>query len=365
MQSNQKKLLLIDGNSLLFRAYYATMKNPLTDQHGHPTNAVYSFAKMLNKYFVKSHYDALIVTFDKGKKTFRHDLLDDYKAGRKKTPDDLVAQFGMAREFLTAANVDFYEKANYEADDLIGSIANYAVKTAWFVDILSSDQDLLQLINENVNVIQVKNFSASVRMDWNTFVDQYGFSPNFLIDYKGLKGDSSDNLKGIKGIGTKTATTLIQKYQTLENIFAHASETTGRLQKLLDDPVAQKAGLLSKQLATIVIDVPLAELALKPLAINWEQLNTFFLKYNMKSLVKQQNLLRTPSVEEKEIPFVLASWADFQPAEDNYLYVNENETLTIVNDQGTWTFALDFLKTHQAWLTFCAECKAQKTWFWY
>lgn len=128
MADRQKKLLLIDGNSLLFRAYYATFKQPLTDQHGQPTNAVYSFARMLQKYFKQNRYDSISVTFDKSKKTFRHDLLSDYKAGRKKTPDELVSQFIITREFLQAAGVIFYEEDGYEADDLIGTIAQFAKK---------------------------------------------------------------------------------------------------------------------------------------------------------------------------------------------------------------------------------------------
>ena len=158
------------------------------------------------------------------------------------------------------------------------------------VDILSSDHDLLQLINEQTNVILVKNFSNSVRMNQQRFVEEYEFTPDLLIDFKGLKGDSSDNLKGMKGIGTKTATELIKKYQTLENILAHSKEEKPRVQKLLENEKEQANGILSKKLATIIIDVPLNKISLEPLTINWQQLNAFFLKYNMKSLVQNYEL---------------------------------------------------------------------------
>lgn len=358
MADRQKKLLLIDGNSLLFRAYYATIKQPLTDQHGQPTNAVYSFARMLQKYFKQNRYDSISVTFDKSKKTFRHDLLGDYKAGRKKTPDDLVSQFSITREFLQAAGVVFYEEDGYEADDLIGTIARVAKEANWLVDILSSDHDLLQLINEQTNVILVKNFSTSVRMDQQRFVEEYEFTPDLLIDFKGLKGDSSDNLKGMKGIGTKTATELIKKYQTLENIFAHSKEQTKRVQTLLENETEQANGLLSKQLATIIIDVPLHNINLDPLTVNWQKLNAFFLKYNMKSLVQNYDI-HVPK-QPTEITFIYAKCSDIQIAEDNYLIAHENKTTTVVNKNGCWTLCNDELTKTKTWNQFCHNAQFKK-----
>ena len=358
MADRQKKLLLIDGNSLLFRAYYATFKQPLTDQHGQPTNAVYSFARMLQKYFKQNRYDSISVTFDKSKKTFRHDLLSDYKAGRKKTPDELVSQFIITREFLQAAGVIFYEEDGYEADDLIGTIAQFAKKANWLVDILSSDHDLLQLINEQTNVILVKNFSTSVRMNQQRFVEEYEFTPDLLIDFKGLKGDSSDNLKGMKGIGAKTATELIKKYQTLENILAHSKEERPRVQKLLENEKEQANGFLSKKLATIIIDVPLNKISLEPLTINWQQLNAFFLKYNMKSLVQNYEL-HVPK-KTQAITVSWAKWTDVQVAEDNYLIAHENKTMTIVNKNGCWTLLNDELAKTEEWNQFCHHKKFKK-----
>ena len=202
------KLLLIDGNSVLFRAFYATAYgNIMKTSKGVYTNAVYAFANMLNKAVKEISPDYCVVAFDKGKHTFRHELNPDYKAGRKETPEELVGQFQLVREMLEAYGVPYLEYDSIEADDIIGSLAKkYDMETC----ILSSDRDMLQLIDDTTSVyVMRKGMSDIAKMDEPALKEEYGLKPYQIIDYKGLAGDKSDNIKGVEGVGDKTAVKLL------------------------------------------------------------------------------------------------------------------------------------------------------------
>ena len=254
------KITIIDGNSLLFRAYFATAYpgvEIMRTQDGTPTNAIFAFSSMINKILSTLKKDeGLMVAFDAGKDTFRKEQLESYKANRKPTPEDLVAQFPIARDFLRALNIFQFEEEGFEGDDIAGTVAKLAEKEGYQGTIYTSDRDFLQLVDNNitVNIIR-KGMSDVVPMTPEMVMETYGFKPLQIIDYKGLRGDSSDNLPGIKGIGEKTAVKLIQEYDNFDNIIAHAGEIKGKVgEALIND---QEMGRLSRDLAIIKTDVPL------------------------------------------------------------------------------------------------------------
>lgn len=236
-----KKLVVIDGNSLLFRSYYATSYaggEIMKTKEGVPTNAIFAFSNMMNKIVSSlKKDDAIMVAFDTSQKTFRHEQLETYKANRKPAPQELVEQFPIAREFLEAMNIYQFEEEGYEGDDIAGSIAIKGEKEGYEVHIYTSDRDFLQLVNDNITVDILKTgLSNMLIMTPQSVEETYGFKPKQIIEYKGLRGDSSDNLKGIPGIGEKTAVKLIQKYGTFDNILEHVEEIGGKVgQNLIEN----------------------------------------------------------------------------------------------------------------------------------
>ena len=278
------KLLLIDGNNLIFRAYYATSYSGIMKtSFGAYTNAVYAFANMLNKALkqIKPQYCA--VAFDKGKHTFRHDLNPDYKGGRKATPAELIEQFETVRKMLKAYNIPYLEFEDIEADDIIGTLSKKFSDTK--TCILSSDKDLLQLIDDTTSVyVMKKGLSDIVQMDERALYEEYGLKPAQIIDFKGLAGDSSDNIKGVEGVGEKTAIKLLQSYETVEGIYEHIDEVKGKMKEKLIN--GKDSAFLSKTLATIKTDVNIdMQLDDLRLDINNDTKNAFFVEYEMKSLV--------------------------------------------------------------------------------
>ena len=254
------KITIIDGNSLLFRAYFATAYpgvEIMRNKEGIPTNAIFAFSNMINKILSDLKEDErIMVAFDAGKQTFRKEQLESYKANRKPTPEDLVTQFPIARDFLRALNIFQFEEEGFEGDDIAGTVARLAEKEGHKVTIYTSDRDFLQLVDDKVTVnIIRKGLSDVVPMTPEMVMETYGFRPLQIIDYKGLRGDASDNLPGIKGIGEKTAVKLIQEYDNFDNIIAHASEIKGKIgEALIAD---QEMGRLSRDLAIIKTDVPI------------------------------------------------------------------------------------------------------------
>ena len=197
-----KKVILIDGNNLLFRSYYATAYsgNMMKNSKGFPTNALFGFVNMLNKIITEEKPEYITVALDKGK-TFRHDSYADYKAGRMEIPDELMVQFGVAKTLLDHMGIKYLEVDGYEADDIIGTLSTMVTNSKdYYATIISSDKDLLQLINDKVEVKLLKS-KDYIRMNKETFIKEYGFEPHKIIDLKGLQGDSSDNIPGVKEWG--------------------------------------------------------------------------------------------------------------------------------------------------------------------
>lgn len=251
-----KKIILVDGNNLLFRSFYATayqgiiMKN----SKGFPTNALYGFINMMNKIIKEENPSYIMVAFDKGK-TFRHDKYDSYKAGRQAMPDELKLQFPKAKDVLDTMGIKHFEIDNYEADDIIGTLAKKVDEEEDFVaTIVSSDKDLLQLISDEVDVKLLKQ-SGHILMTKEEFRKTYQVDPIKMIDLKALMGDSSDNIPGVKGIGEKTAINLLAKYGSLSNLYENIESVSGKTkEKLLAD---KENAYMSYDLATIYREVPL------------------------------------------------------------------------------------------------------------
>lgn len=295
------KILLIDGNSVLFRAFYATsFSNIMKTSFGAYTNAVYAFANMLNKAIKMVEPDYCCVAFDKGKSTFRHQMTPDYKAGRKETPAELVEQFGLVRDMLNAYNIKYLEYDEIEADDIIGILAN---KFKGDISIFSSDHDLFQLIDDNKHIkicCMKKGMSDIGVLDEHALYAEYSLKPYQIIDFKGLAGDKSDNIKGVDGVGEKTATKLLNEYDTCEGIYEHIDEIKGKLkEKLIND---KESCFTSKKLATILTDYELdVNLDDIKLDIDEEGKNAFFEKYEMYSLTNKQYASKPKMIEGKKV----------------------------------------------------------------
>lgn len=230
------KIYIVDGNSLLFRAYFATaamsgMDNLMRAHDGTPTNAVFAFSNMINKILQGlKEGDGLFVGFDTGKATFRHKEDEKYKANRKPCPEELKIQMPLAREFLKSLDIFWFEKEGFEADDICGTVAKMAGKEGKEVIVYTSDKDFLQLIDKHVSIHLIKTGMSNIDiMNEVTMPEKYGFSPLQIIDYKALRGDASDNLPGIPGVGDKTAVKLIQEYGSFEKIVEAAKDMKSKV----------------------------------------------------------------------------------------------------------------------------------------
>lgn len=249
------KFLLVDGSSLLHRAFYALPV--LTTQNGEYTNAVYGFIMMLNKVIGLEQPDYLCVTFDKSRHTFRTEKYADYKGTRKETPSELKPQFQLVKEALDALCIHWEELDGYEGDDILGTLAAWGKQENMENHILTGDRDLLQLINENTTVYLTKKGITDIRpYDTAALMEQYALSPAQIIDMKALMGDSSDNIPGVAGIGEKTATKLLHEFGDLDCIYAHLEEVKPeKLKTKLAE--GKEIAYLSRELATILCEVPL------------------------------------------------------------------------------------------------------------
>jgi len=289
-RADGKKLVLIDGNALIHRAYHALP--PLMTKKGELVNAVYGFSSVLLKVIKELKPDFILATFDLKGPTFRHKEYEEYKATRIKAPDELYAQIDRVKEMVRAMNIPIYEKEGFEADDVIGTMIKQSEENSEHPGIeniiVTGDLDTLQLVSPKTKVYALrKGMSDTVIYDEGLVRERYGLKADQMIDYKGLRGDQSDNIPGVKGIGEKTASALLKKYQTLENIYAHLAEIEGALKDKLERD--KMRALMSKKLATIVKDVPL-ELDFKQ-AITREfdrkKLVALFQELNFFSLIKR------------------------------------------------------------------------------
>lgn len=252
-----KKVILVDGNNLMFRSYYATAYSGsiMRNSKGFPTNGLFGFVNMINKIIHDENPEYMLVAFDIGK-TFRHEKYDNYKDGRSETPDELKMQFPVAKEILTAMGIKYLEVVGYEADDIIGTYAKMIDDNDDYEGlIVSSDKDLLQLISNDVTVKLLKS-KDYVMMTPLVFQDTYGVEPARMTDLKGLMGDSSDNIPGVKGIGEKTAIKLLSQYHDLENLYEHIDEIKGATHNKLVD--GRDSAFMSREIATIYREVPVS-----------------------------------------------------------------------------------------------------------
>lgn len=282
-----KKLILIDGNSLVHRAFHAIP--PLTTGTGQHTNAVYGFTTMFLRLLEDERPDYLAVAFDKGKVTFRHGEFEDYKANRTETPDELRSQFPLVKELLEAYRVPIFEQEGYEADDLLGTLARKAEAEGFSVLIVSGDRDVLQLVSPRVTVLFTRRGISELEvMDAGAVEEYLGVPPEQVADYKGLVGDQSDNIPGVPGIGPKTATKLLKEFENLEEIL---SDLEGVRQKGVRSKLEEycEQARLSKRLATIVCDIPLdvdwEELQRKE--PDWDAVTSLFRELEFRSLLQR------------------------------------------------------------------------------
>ena len=250
-----KKIILIDGNNLMFRSYYATAYSGsiMRNSKGFPTNGLFGFVNMINKIINDEKPEYMLVAFDIGK-TFRHEKYDSYKGGRDETPSELKQQFPVAKEILKAMGIKYLEVEGYEADDIIGTYAKMIDDNDEYEGlIVSSDKDLLQLISDDV-VVKLLKSKDYIMMNKEVFKETYGIEPVNMVDLKGLMGDASDNIPGVKGIGEKTAIKLLSQYGNLDNLYSHLDEIKGAVKVKLES--GKDSAFMSREIATIYKEVP-------------------------------------------------------------------------------------------------------------
>ena len=253
-----KKLVLVDGNALLHRAYHATP--PLTTTNGELINAVFGFTSMLLKSIQDLKPDYITVCWDKSAPTFRHQSYTQYKATRGPSDDGLSSQYERVHQVVGVLNIPEFGVEGYEADDLIGTLAKQAIKLAEDLEVvvITGDRDILQIIEPRIKVLMPKKTLSDVGLyGEEEFREKYGFEPIQMIDYKGLAGDSSDNIPGVPGIGDVSATKLIKQFGLVENIYKPENLTTlpERMQRLLAE--GAESAVMSKSLATIELNAPI------------------------------------------------------------------------------------------------------------
>ena len=319
-----KKIVLVDGNNLLFRSYYATAYtgNIMRNKEGFPTNGVYGFVNMINKIISEEKPEYMMVAFDIGK-TFRHEKYERYKDGRRETPDDLKVQFPVAKKILTAMGIKYLECAGYEADDIIGTISLWCEKDPEYEAlIVSSDKDLLQLISDEtvVKLLKTKDY---IWMDKKTFNVTYGFDPIHMIDLKALMGDASDNIPGVKGIGEKGAIKLVSEYKTIDNIYENIDKIKGATQiKLID---GREDAYYSKDLVTIYREVPL-DITFDDLLYKGENADELIDIYNdlgFYSLLRKINTSDVKKEESRKEEFkIISDINDVKISEDTSIYLD-------------------------------------------
>jgi DNA polymerase-1 len=253
--------MILDGNSILFRAFYALP--PLKNKNGIYTNALYGFLSMLYKLLDEYKPDYICTTFDHKKPTFRHERFKDYKAGRAQAPNELVMQFALIRDILDVHKIRHLEIEGYEADDISGTLAKMASEKDMNVFLVTSDKDYLQLVRDKVNVLLTKKGVTNIALfNQSILFDEYGITPKQFIDLKGLMGDSSDNIPGVKGVGEKTGLKLIKEYGSIDGIYENIDQIQGKLKEKLESEKIQ--AYLSKELSEIIVDLPL-ELSIEEL----------------------------------------------------------------------------------------------------
>ena len=304
------KLMVLDGNSIINRAFYGV--KPLTTRDGLYTNAIFGFLNMLQRFIDEEQPEALCVAFDRREPTFRHEADASYKATRKGMPEELAQQMPVMKQVLCAMSIPCYEMVGYEADDLLGTISRRCEKRGWECVIVTGDRDSLQLITDRTRVKLVTTRmgqTSTADMTPALFREQYGFDPIHMIDLKALMGDSSDNIPGVPGIGEKTATALVQRYGSIDALYAAMPEVEAKPAALRKLAEGEESARRSYWLATIVTDAPLEFDPEDALCQPYKpELYDLFVKLEFTKLIKKYGL--TPSAPAPE-PAAVAHDEDY------------------------------------------------------
>jgi DNA polymerase-1 len=365
-----KKLVLIDGNSIAYRAFFALPL--LNNDKGVHTNAVYGFTMMLMKILEDEKPTHLLVAFDAGKTTFRHSTFKEYKGGRQKTPPELSEQFPFIRELLKAYGISQYELENYEADDIIGTLSTSAEEDGFEVKVISGDKDLTQLSSDKTTVSITKKGITDIE-DYTPehIKEKYGLSAHQIVDMKGLMGDASDNIPGVPGVGEKTAIKLLKEYGSLENLLNSVEKVSGKkLQEKLEE--FKEQAIMSKQLATITRDAPV-QLELSQLEYEGyqpDELAKLFRELGFNSLLDKLDIQETQDeIELGEIEFATPETITEEMfAEENAFYVEILEDnyhyadiigFSLCNDKGNYYFPVETAVKSEAFKKW-AEDESQK-----
>ena len=326
-KDDNRSLTLVDGSGFIFRAYYALP--PLTRKDGTPINAVMGYCNMIWRLIAETKTDHLAVIFDAGSKSFRNDIYEEYKANRSEAPEDLIPQFSLIREATNAFNISYIELQGYEADDIIATYARQAESSGWLVDIISSDKDLMQLVNDNIKMIDPLKM---INIGKEEVLKKFGVYPNKVVDVQALAGDSTDNIPGVPGIGIKIAAELINKYGDLESLLSKAEEIK---QPKRRDNLINYADLarISMKLVRLDDDVKNIEdfRSFKRKDIDLEKLKDFLIKQGFNSLIS-----RLPNKDnfKENGPAYIALTEEKQnkdttiPKQTNYQLIREEKILS-------------------------------------
>jgi len=304
--SGQSKLVLIDGHAILHRAYHA-LPPTLTTRRGEPINAVYGFVSMLLRVIQDLKPTHIAVALDRKEPTFRHKEFEDYQAHRPETDKELSSQFEKAKDVITAFGIPIYEKAGYEADDIIGTLALQAEgeKDINAVVVVTGDKDILQLVKGKTKVyLPIRGLSEGKLMGRRDVVEKMGVKPEQIDDYKALAGDPSDNYPGVPGIGPKTATKLLSEYKTVREVYKNLDKIPETVAKKLRE--GEESAKVSQRLAEIVTDVPVK---LDPHAagkwkVDSKPVFSLFARYGFKTLTERVKKVGKEIAKEKQLPLV-------------------------------------------------------------
>lgn len=373
-----KTLVLIDGNSLMYRAYYATAYsgNLMKTSQGIFTNALYGFVSMMNKVMEDYNHTHMLVAFDAGKTTFRHEFLDTYKDGRKPMPDEMRSQINLIKKYLDLLGVKRLELPTYEADDIIGTLARQGEQADFEkIHIITGDKDLLQMADEKTTVhITRKGVTDMESFDPEAVFAKYELTPSQIVDLKGLMGDPSDNLPGIPGVGEKTAIKLLKEYGTVENLVANTDTLKGKMKEKVEANVEQ--ALLCKRMATIHTDVPLdlkfedieyvgPDVAGLMELFKEMEFNAFLKKMKMaevKDEAPKSPVTIIGSLDELNAKTFKHSAIHVEIFEENYHHANILG-IAVVNEEESYYVPFEVAKQSEAFIAFLADEKILKDLF--
>ncbi|MCA1063661.1 DNA polymerase I [Rossellomorea aquimaris] len=366
-----KKLVLIDGNSIAYRAFFALPL--LNNDKGVHTNAVYGFTTMLQKILEDEKPSHILVAFDAGKTTFRHKTFKEYKGGRQKTPPELSEQFPYIRELLDAFQIKRYEKENYEADDIIGTLSLQAESEGFEVKVYSGDKDLTQLSSKDTTVCITRKGITDIEVYTPEHIkEKWEITPDRIIDMKGLMGDSSDNIPGVPGVGEKTAIKLLKEFESLEKLLESIDQVSGKkLKEKLEDHKEQ--AIMSKELATILreapIDIGVEELSYE--GMDEGKLKGVYRDLGFNSLLEkmgESTEAETQELDDISYEIVETITEDhlskesslyIEILEENY-HLGEVIGLSIHNEKGTIFFTLETARNSEAFKKWAEDESAVK-----